>query len=136
MTAMHVDITGKGIYPRELNIEVVNSNVPVLIIPPLPYAYFVLFLCAHHLNDLPTQLDSLQQFELLVYHKSCGIDLKNITTFIIFNMMGICYELLGDKQRAALYYKQSVNIKYANTIDSPHIKAALIRLQLLEMQEF
>ena len=136
MTAAYVHINNKRMYPSELKIEVMNIISIVINIPPLPYAYFVLFLCAHHSNNVPAQHDSLKQLEELVQHKHYGIHPMRMDTSIIFNMIGVCYELLCNKPRAELYYEICANFKLLNNIDSPFKEAALIRLQLLAMQDF
>ena len=134
-TASLVHINKRGVYPSELNIEVRNIELPFMVIPPLPYANFILFLCANHLYDGQTMLESLNHLESLVHHKHYGVHSTKPSTYIIFNMIGICYELFGDKQRAAQYYKKTLNMKDSNNQPGNHKQAATIRLHMQTTQE-
>ena len=139
LTATYVHIYVNGLYPNELDIEVANYlySTTVLLIPTQPYAYFVLFLCAYHRHDATTQHDIvciLESFIHCEHCEHCGLRPRDTETFIILNMLGICYELSGDKQRAAFYYMKSINMKTKYKFPNPHEEAANIRLQLLAMQ--
>ena len=122
------------LYPNEIDIEVVNHVSPVINIPPLAHAYFVLFLCAYHRRD-DTQCEILGTLESMIYDNSrYGLSIHNENTFIILNMVGICYELLRDTQRAAFYYRKSVNMIGTYNRSNTYSEAAKIRLQLLAMK--
>ena len=92
-TANYVSLSVNSLYPNEMDIEVVNYALPVMSILPLLYAYFVLFLCAYHRCDVATQCDILGTLESLIYDNNYGLRVHDGSTFIILNMVGICYEL-------------------------------------------
>ena len=131
LTAPHVQFNRQTTYyPYELEMEVENLKLNVLLIPPLPYAYFILFLCAYHQHDTPAQFLYLSHLENLKNDTFYGVKAGDTPSFIILHMIGICYELMNDtcKQQAFKYYWQALHIdgNYQST-------AASNRLQLMMM---
>ena len=72
-TATHVFLYVNGLYPSELDIEVTNHlrSTGILILP-LPYAYFILFLCAYHRHNATTQHEILGTLEALINDEHYG----------------------------------------------------------------
>ena len=127
-TATYVLIPVNGFYPSELDIEVANySESTTIRLLPLPYAYFVLFLCAYHRRDATIMHELLGTLESLICDEHHGLCPGDSCRFIILNMVGISYELLGDLQKASFYY-----MKRTDNNDHPHAKAAYVRLELLQ----
>lgn len=116
---------------KELAIEVNNSLSHCVQIPPLAYAYFVSFLCAYHANDRNKQWESLTHLEYLLHDKHYGFDRRPFTV-IIFNLVGICYEILGDKSKAEYHYRLSLNMNIIPNIQGNYYSNATeIRLRKL-----
>lgn len=138
LTASYVHVHKKVFYPSEIDVEMYNfdsNNIwqcekgnGNLFIPPLPYAYFVLYLCAYHRHDVPTQYEWLNKLKSLLKNEHYGLCKIDRRTFIIFNMVGIGYELSCDTRRALLYYRKNVHIIKAN-LWHPYRKAAAIRIE-------
>ena len=117
-------------YPVEIDFEIGNYGYGLIVqIRPLPYAYFLLFICAYHQQESKRRLMSiLSQLESMQHNTHYGVDPNNKATLIIFNMIGRCYEMVGIISTASAYYRYALNIK-----DNPFSEAAELRLQLLLM---
>ena len=103
--------------------------------PSVSYTYFLMFLCGFHRNDKHRQLESLSRLEALVYDDHYGLSSLDKYSFGILNMVGICYQMLGDKQTAANYYRMVLKVRSEFKHCSPFCEGAIIRLQLLEISE-
>ena len=134
-TANYVSLYADGLYPNEIDIEVVNYDYAAAVrILPLPYAYFVLFLCAYHRSDVVDQCEILVTLESLINNSRYGLRIRDENTFIILDMVGICYELLRDTQKATFYYWKSINTRDPHNGSNHYAKAADIRLKSLLMK--
>ena len=133
MTSGLVPFFQHDMYPRELDIEI-NSIEEPSFIPPLPYAYFLKFLCSYRRHGVSQQMDALlHDLELVVHDKQYGSvpdDNASNISFTQLNMLGICYQIIGDVDKASYYYKQSMTKESY----SHYTEAANFRLQLLEIQ--
>ena len=121
-----------SLVPCELNIETnlylekgINS-VPFL---PLTYAYLLSFLCSYHLHDVRLQCTTLHHLQSTLNDKHSG-PIGSFEYVHTLNMIGICFELMGDVSNAAYYYRLSDT----NCIPFIASEAANIRLQLLMIQ--
>ena len=120
------------LYPSELDIDITIDNDAFerkAFVPPLPYAYFLLFLCANRSQDVSQRIDSLRNLDRVVRDSTTGLLERLPNTYIVLNMLGVCYEIMGDVSKAKYFYKQCMNKQYKNT----STKAASVRLQLLDM---
>ncbi|XP_033747175.1 uncharacterized protein LOC117332399 [Pecten maximus] len=86
-----------GIYLPHLCLEVSTD------IPPLPYVLFLNFLCCHELGDTRGRDEALHQLIQIQYHKEQG----GHKFWIVHTLLGICYQILGDYQRAIRAYLES-----------------------------
>ena len=128
-----------SLLPCELNIEInlcVEGGTYSVSFPPLPYAYFLSFLCSYHLHDVRLQVTYLHLLQSMLNDEHFGFDKKR-PWYIILNMVGICYEMMGDVSNAAHYYSLSANggMMPSNVGMIPEFhESANIRLQLLMMR--
>ncbi|XP_033739208.1 uncharacterized protein LOC117326560 [Pecten maximus] len=97
-------------------------------IPSLPYAVFLYFLCCHELGDKSGRDAALRHMIVLKYDNQQG----GHKHWIVHTLLGICYQTLGDTQRAIRAYLESHKTK---TIFH-ELNPALERIQaLLSMGE-
>ena len=124
-----------NLLPRELDIETnlfSEDGINSVYFLSLQYAYFLSFLCSYHLHDVRLQFTYLHHLQSMANDEHFGFIVgKKGPWQIILNMVGICFELMGDVSNAAHYYRLSA----ANGGMMPWLnKAANIRLRLLMMQ--
>ena len=87
-----------------------DIGLQILDVTPLPYAYFLTFLCAHMQNDTSKQLSTLHQLKSTLNSEMIGIHIRHdLVEFIVLNMVGICYEIMGDSRNAEQYYREATN---------------------------
>ncbi|XP_033760979.1 uncharacterized protein LOC117342827 [Pecten maximus] len=72
-------------------------------IPPLPYVLFLNFLCYHEIGDTGARDEALHQLIQIQYHDAQG----GHKYWIVHTLLGICYQTLGDYQRAIRAYWES-----------------------------
>ena len=117
-----------NLLPRELDIEAYllsEDGINSVYFLPLPYAYFLSFLCSYHLHDVRLQFTYLHHLQSMLNDEHFGLFGH---WYILLNMVGICYELMGDVSNAAHYYTLAVD----NNGLIPGLKeAAYIRLSYL-----
>ncbi|OWF51902.1 uncharacterized protein LOC110448480 [Mizuhopecten yessoensis] len=88
--------------PSQLHPELTKD---CLRIPPLPYAVFLSVLCYHELWDTRRRDTAMAQLETVKYDKEQG----GGEYWIVHNLLGICYEMVGDTRRATREYKDSLS---------------------------
>ncbi|XP_033753774.1 uncharacterized protein LOC117337097 [Pecten maximus] len=88
-------------YPSQLHLEVEKCPLGV---PPLPFALFLSFLCYHELGHARRRDTALDYLRAVKYDREQGGS-KN---WIVHNLLGICYEMVGDTQRAIGEYRDSL----------------------------
>ncbi|XP_021347397.1 uncharacterized protein LOC110446529 [Mizuhopecten yessoensis] len=92
--------------PSQLHPEIKQCPSGPVFIPPLPYAVFLSFLCYHGLGDSRRRDTALRQLRATKYDEEQGGS-KN---WIIQNLLGICFEMVGDTRRALMEYRESVGV--------------------------
>ncbi|XP_069134888.1 uncharacterized protein [Argopecten irradians] len=94
------------------------------IIPPRPYAIFLSFLCYHDLGDTRRRDAVLTQLQTVKHDRCQGVS----KWWIVHNILGICYEMIGDKERSLREYTESMGAKTAFQCHNP----AKARIQQLK----
>ncbi|OWF41853.1 uncharacterized protein LOC110461868 [Mizuhopecten yessoensis] len=74
-----------------------------IIIPPLPYAVFLYFLCCHELGDTRGRDKALRHLIKVQYDDKQGGN----RFYIVHTILGICYQTIGDNHRAIRAYWES-----------------------------
>ncbi|XP_069112241.1 uncharacterized protein [Argopecten irradians] len=110
--------------PSQLHPELQFCPGYDLTIPPLPYAMFLSFLCYHELGDIRRRNTSLIQLQSVKHDKHLGVSMF----WIVHNLLGICYEMIGDKARAVHEYTESLGVIGSLKFKNP----ARTRIQLLK----
>jgi hypothetical protein len=84
--------------PRELKTEVLVGHFRV---PPVVMSHCLRVLCYHHLHKIYNRQQSLHDLLLTIrkMHFICGTTCSDSLT-----ILGVCYETVGDKERAYLSY--------------------------------
>ena len=127
----------QNMVPCELNIEAalyLDYGIKSIVVTPLPYAYFQAFLCAYHLHDERLQLLFLHLLQSIEHDEYIGPQKATRNTRphkIVLNMLGICYELMGDISNAAYYYGLSAKDDIRKHITD----AANIRLLIMMIKK-
>ncbi|CAC5414642.1 unnamed protein product [Mytilus coruscus] len=90
---------GSSIIPQELQLEV--THLPSMY-HPIPFAYFLSFLCYYHLQDNTSCRHYLQQLTTTIFkfYTQC-------TYCTTLNMCGIAHQLMGDTHIAKLYFQKT-----------------------------
>ncbi|OWF48183.1 uncharacterized protein LOC110453427 [Mizuhopecten yessoensis] len=97
--------THLSFYPSEIHKELTKiHDYDELIIPPLTYAVFLSFLCYHELGDTRRRHEALIHLRALKYDEEQG----GCKHWIVQNILGICYEVVGDRSRALREYRNSL----------------------------
>ncbi|XP_069131213.1 uncharacterized protein [Argopecten irradians] len=99
--------------PSQLHLELQLASY--CIIPPRPYAIFLSFLCYHELGDTRRRDVALIQLQTVKYDKHQGVS----KWWIVHNLLGICYEMIGDKERACHEYTESMGIEGLFQYENP-----------------
>ncbi|XP_021380101.1 uncharacterized protein LOC110467326 [Mizuhopecten yessoensis] len=74
-----------------------------ILVPPLPYAVFLSFLCCNALGDTRRRDAALHHLLEVQYDEEQGGD----QFYIVHTLLGICYQTLGDNHRAIRAYWES-----------------------------
>ncbi|XP_069140838.1 cyclic GMP-AMP synthase-like receptor 2 [Argopecten irradians] len=91
--------------PSQLHPELDTDDY--IIIPPRPYAIFLSFICYHNLGDTRRRDAALTQLQTVKHDRSQGVS----KWWIVHNILGICYEMIEDKERALREYTESMGAK-------------------------
>ena len=100
--------------PKELDIETKlweDIGLQILNITPLPYAYFLSFMCAtqSHYTCHQLQETSLLRLKSVLNDELFGLHIRHdLVEFIVLNMVGICYEIIGNLNTADQYYTKAI----------------------------
>ncbi|XP_060068157.1 uncharacterized protein LOC132548316 [Ylistrum balloti] len=78
-----------------------------LVIPPLPYALFLTFLCCHGIGDTEGSAKALQNLKDIQYDDVNGGQKQ----WIVHTLLGICFQTIGDYHRAVQAYWESARSK-------------------------
>ncbi|OWF40108.1 uncharacterized protein LOC110464223 [Mizuhopecten yessoensis] len=104
-------------------LKYVHDNIP-LSVPPLPYAVFLSFLCYHELGDTRRRDTALIHLQTVKYVVRQGVG----EHWIVHNILGICYETVGDTHRALREYRESLRVRSMSQCLNP-AKELIERLQ-------
>ncbi|XP_033759652.1 uncharacterized protein LOC117341901 [Pecten maximus] len=96
----------QDMYLPHLSVEL-SKEFQSISIPPLPYTLFMNFLCCHELGDTRGRDGALHQLVQIQYHEEQG----GQQFWIVHTLLGICYQTLGDYQRAIEAYWESAQSK-------------------------
>ena len=91
-----------SLHLNELELEIEEQTM--INMPPLPFAHFCLFLCAHRLHDHCGQMEHIRVLMSLVHDRIYGLNPYDYSHYVIFNILGICFEMVQDKRQAVYYY--------------------------------
>ncbi|XP_060082131.1 uncharacterized protein LOC132561418 [Ylistrum balloti] len=94
------------------------------MIPPLPYAVFLSFLCYHELGDMEKCDAALMNLRAVKNDEAQG----GGKHWIVYSLLGICYEMIGDIPRAIGEYRDSLDIQSLTQYQNP-AKERIQRLQ-------
>ena len=92
--------------PRELKPEVLDGPFRV---PPVVMSHCLRFLCYHHLYNIVNKQQSLRDI-LLTIKKLHFISHTELS--ISFTILGVCFEIVGDKERAYHCYDGALQCPY------------------------
>lgn len=109
---------------EELEIEVSPSKSCILKVPSIVYAHFLCFLCHNHLNDARRCQESLLLLQTTIEENY--LLSTNITIGVSYNILGITFELIGDKGAAKQAFIQS--IRYYPSVEKNTAYRRLISL--------
>ncbi|XP_033729962.1 uncharacterized protein LOC117319240 [Pecten maximus] len=94
--------------PTYLHQEIKNVlDAHLLTIPPIPYAVFLSFLCYHKLGDTSRRDEALMHLRAVKHDVIKWVRIY----WIVHNLLGICYEIVGDTQRAIREYRDSLSVR-------------------------
>ncbi|XP_060069375.1 uncharacterized protein LOC132549448 [Ylistrum balloti] len=120
---MALSSRSRQFWPPQLHLEVVKAD-SALPIPPIPYALFLSFLCYQELDDTRSRDAALTQLHTVKYNEEQGTGKH----WIVHNLLGICYETIGDTNRALREYRDSLGVQTVFQYDNP-AKERIERLQ-------
>ncbi|OWF44156.1 uncharacterized protein LOC110458757 [Mizuhopecten yessoensis] len=110
--------------PSHLHTEIKKAKQGGSIrIPPLHYAVFLSFLCYHELGDTRRRDKSLIDLRYLTSEVS-----SRPRKWIVHNLLGMCYEMVGDARSAIREYTESLQSKGLDQ----HQNAAKERIERLQ----
>jgi hypothetical protein len=92
--------------PRELQPEVQDDNCSV---PPVVMSHCLRFLCYHHLHNIANRQQSLRDLYLTIKEKYF-IYVNGLSESLA--ILGVCYEIVDDKERAARCYNTALQNEY------------------------
>ncbi|XP_021375825.1 uncharacterized protein LOC110464766 [Mizuhopecten yessoensis] len=91
------------------------SDRMIFLVPPLPYAVFLSFLCYHELGDTRRRDTALIHLQTVKYVEGQGVG----DHWIVHNLLGICYEMVGDTHRALREYRDSLGVPSMSQLLNP-----------------
>ncbi|CAC5391239.1 unnamed protein product [Mytilus coruscus] len=107
--------------PTELQVEVRLERIGI---PPLVYAHFLRFLCHYHLNKPQQCRDSIRDLKLTVVENS--FIAKPIEQASSYRILGIAFQLTGDKESAKQAFTQSIGLQLDPVKNSSYSRLSLI----------
>jgi hypothetical protein len=93
--------------PRELQPEVQDCSFDV---PSVVMSHCLRFLCYHHLHNIDNRQQSLRDLYLTITEKYF-IPENQFSNYL--TILGVCYEIVGDKETADHCYKIALQNEYA-----------------------
>ncbi|XP_060085992.1 uncharacterized protein LOC132565371 [Ylistrum balloti] len=122
-----IDREYNRLYPSELYLEVQTTEDRISL-PPLPYAIFLLVLCTYRLGNNDQSriiLDDLLAVRSNLIYGVCNYP-------ILHNVIGICYQLLGDVRHAIQAFEESIKRLADNS--AAHIRINYLRSNCMHKQ--
>jgi hypothetical protein len=92
--------------PRELQPEVQDDHFTA---PPVVMSHCLRFLCYHHLHNTVNRQQSLRDLCLTIKN-NYFIDKYGLSNSL--TILGVCYEIVEDKERAARCYSAALQDEY------------------------
>ncbi|XP_021340834.1 uncharacterized protein LOC110441879 [Mizuhopecten yessoensis] len=129
-----ITFTYEDLYLPHLCLEMANE-CELLHIPPLPFAIFLSFLCCHELKDTRGRDAALRNMVDVQYDEQQG----GHKHWIVNNLLGICYEIIGDSRMAIRAYWNSAqrNMNFIFYCTNPAIqRIAVVYLCMYASQKF
>ncbi|XP_071124289.1 uncharacterized protein [Mytilus edulis] len=93
----------------KLKLNLIPNEIDMggkLLISPVAYAHFLLFLCHYHLNNSKKYLDSLMDLQLTLQ----GRYFIEGTDSACYYLLGVCFQMIEEIQKAKQAYKRSFEI--------------------------
>ena len=87
-----------SLLPEELKL---TQGDLTIFVPPIIMSHFLKFLCYHHLDDIPNKKHAIRDVKLTVDGEKYTVNSKLSN----LRMLGICYELSGEKYKACQCYE-------------------------------
>ncbi|VDH97264.1 Hypothetical predicted protein [Mytilus galloprovincialis] len=87
-----------SLIPEELKL---TQGDLTIFVPPIIMSHFLKFLCYHHLDDIPNKKHAIRDVKLTVDGEKYTVNSKLSN----LRMLGICYELSGEKYKACQCYE-------------------------------
>ncbi|XP_052059533.1 uncharacterized protein LOC127700154 [Mytilus californianus] len=95
-------IKHSSLIPLELKLEVEDAEIHI---PPNVMSHCLRYICFHHLGDILNRQQALRDLYLIVVD-NCSITGSHIS--ISLTILGVCYEISGDKDRAYQCYGEAL----------------------------
>ncbi|XP_033755487.1 uncharacterized protein LOC117338305 [Pecten maximus] len=99
----------------------ISDSLPI---SPFPFAEFLSFLCYHELGDNERRDSALLRLVALKHKR----ELMDNVRWMIHNILGVCYEMVGSPRMALKEYRESIAIPVLNQSINP-AKERIERLQ-------
>ena len=117
--AYNIKLKNDICYINELTPEQQSSSLNhgyFLIIPPYILLHMLEFLCCRHVDPMRAQA-ALDDLQVLVHHDQ-GVLVDVVLRDISWEILGICQQMTGNHQAALYSYRQSLNQKPWNKIQT------------------
>ncbi|VDI73420.1 Hypothetical predicted protein [Mytilus galloprovincialis] len=99
-----------AIIPEELQLD---NTWTYTSYHPLPFAYFLGFLCNYHLNNIPSCICFIKQLLLTMITDSVHVNFPTVNTRI---MCGIAHQLMVQTSMAKIFFREAASVdKYKVT---------------------
>ena len=99
-------VTKSTLIPDELKLEVQERDFTV---PPVVMSHCLQFLCYHHLDNIANRQQSLLDLYLTI-KEGYFIGINELSTSL--TILGVCNEIVGDKETAYHCYDTALQNKY------------------------
>ena len=105
--------------PDELKLEVQDGD---FIVPPVVMSHCLRFLCYHHLYNIDNKQQSLRDLYLTIQE---GYFIFQELLSPSLTILGVCYEIAGDKKASDYYYDIALQNEYRICPSAVKRKASL-----------
>ncbi|CAC5382325.1 unnamed protein product [Mytilus coruscus] len=91
-----------SLIPKELQLEVEDADISI---PPVVMSHCLRFLCYHHLDDIFNRQQALRELHNTIKYRYF---IARNSLSCALTILGVCYEISGDKDIAYRCYDQAV----------------------------